>query len=191
MPLGALLKFLDRLLSSALRDALWSVFPKKFGCIIGAQRFTQTADIGHGVQLLMEKGADCRAQAAMAQGDISTYFDALPVVRICFYLRRMHVDVKRVCAIMRHQLLTHLVLDKNGETYTISMRSNGGITGSTLALTLARIPVEAVFRDLLEDLRPYGFPFDHGRLVFGSWVDNIYLCIGYCRKRLLYVVACF
>ena len=174
MPLGALLKFLDRLLSSALRDALWSVFPKRQGCIIGAQRFTQTADIGHGVQLLMEKGGDCKSQAALAQGDISTYFDALPLVRICLFLRRKHVDVKLLCAVMRHQLLTRLVLERHGETYTINMRSSGGITGSTLALTLARIPVEGVFRDLLDDLRPFGFPFNHGRLVFGSWVDNIY-----------------
>ena len=174
MPLGALLKFLDRLLSASLREVLWTVFPKTLGCIIGAQRFTQTADIGHGAQLLMEKGADCRSKAAFAQGDIATYFDELPIIRICLFLKRKHVDVKLLCAIMRLQLLTQLSFDKHGNSYVIGMRSKGGITGSTLALTLARIPVEAVFGELLDDLRPLGFPFDHGRLVFGSWVDNIY-----------------
>ena len=94
MPLTSLAKFLDCLLAHALKDALWSVFPKLPGCIIGAQRFTQCADIGHGAQLLMEKGADLRSRAAIAQEDVATVFDELPLVQIFLYLRRRSVDVR-------------------------------------------------------------------------------------------------
>ena len=147
MPLTSLAKFLDCLLAHALKDALWSVFPKLPGCIIGAQRFTQCADIGHGAQLLMEKGADLRSRAAIAQADVATFFDKLPLVQIFLYLRRRSVDARLLCAILRCQLLTRFKLSRDNEHFRINMRSSGGITGSTLALTLARIPVESVFRD--------------------------------------------
>ena len=171
---SSLATLLDSLLAHALKDALWSVSPKLPGCIVGAQRFTQCADIGHGAQLLMEKGADLRSRAAVAQGDIATYFDKLPLIQIFLYLRRRSVDARLLCAILRLQLLIKFRLSRHGEHFEINMRSSGGITGSTLALTLARIPVESVFRDLYDECWPLGFEIDNRRLVFGSWVDNIY-----------------
>ena len=121
----------------------------------------------------MEKGADLRSRAAIAQGDVATYFDKLPLVRIFLFLRRRCVDVRLLCAILRHQLLIKFRLSRHDEHFRINMRSSGGITGSTLATTLARIPVESVFRDFYEDCWPLGFEFDNRRLVLGSWVDNI------------------
>ena len=90
------------------------------------------------------------------------------------FLRRRSVDVRLLCAILRHQLLIKLRLSRHAEQFRVDMRSSGGITGSTLALTLARIPVESVFRELYDDCWPLGFEFENRRLVFGSWVDNIY-----------------
>ena len=53
-------------------------------------------------------------------------------------------------------------------------RTLGGLTASTLALTLARIPVESSISELLEDRSLCGFPFDETRLVYASWVHNFY-----------------
>ena len=191
MPLTALAKLLDSLLAHALKDALWSVFPKLPGCIVGAQRFTQCADIGHGAQLLMEKGADLRSRAAVAQGDIATYFDKLPLVRIFLFLRRCRVDVRLLCAILRHQLLIKLRLSRHGVHFKVNMRSSGGITGSTLALTLARIPVESAFRDLYDECWPLGFEYENRRLVFGSWVDNIYCASNNAESACLMLTRVF
>ena len=143
------MKFLDGLLASALRDSLVSVLPKLPGCIAAAQRFTQAADIGQGVQLLMEKGLDRKSNAALAQGDIKRYFDHLPLVRICRFLVAKGVDKRLMSAIMRHQLLIRLKIERGGTSLFIGFRSSGGITGSTLALTLSRVPVQSAFRELL------------------------------------------
>ena len=174
MPPGALVKFLDGLLASALRDSLVSVLPKLPGCIVGAQRFTQAADIGQGVQLLIEKGLDLKSNAALAQGDIKRYFDHLPLVRICRFLAAKGVDKRLLSAIMRHQLLIRLKIERSGVVFFVGLRSTGGITGSTLALTLSRVPVESAFRELLPTCKLHGFKISADRLVFGSFVDNIY-----------------
>ena len=56
----------------------------------------------------------------------------------------------------------------------IPRRSKGGLTGSNIALTLARIPIESSIAVLYEKAALCGFDTTLGRLVFASYVDNVY-----------------
>ena len=80
VPLTALLQLVDRVLSLALHDELLHLLPSIPGCMFGGRIGTQARDIGHGVSLLLEKGADRRGGAAVAQGDVRKYFDNLPLL---------------------------------------------------------------------------------------------------------------
>ena len=60
-------------------------------------------------------------------------------------------------------------------SFVISRRSCGRLTGSTFALALVRIPVESAFLELALVNRLKGFEVGGTRLVYASWVDNIYV----------------
>ena len=79
-----------------------------------------------------------------------------------------------LAAILRLQLLTQLFVRRGSCVHWILGRTLGGLTGSTLALTLARVPVESSISELLENRSFCGFPLDETRLVYASWVDNLY-----------------
>ena len=79
-----------------------------------------------------------------------------------------------LAAIARHQLLTSVFMSRRGLEVTLSPRAKDGHTGSILAMTLARIPVESSFVNLYPTCALRGFPVGKCRLVFGAWVDNIY-----------------
>ena len=90
----------------------------------------------------------------------------------------MAVETRRrttfVASIIRHQLCTGIRITRGIESFLVSNRSCDGLTGSTVALTLARIPVESVFLELAPVNRLKGFEVGGTRLVFASWFDNIY-----------------
>ena len=174
VPQCSLSKLVDNILSSLLFDRLTFLLPKRPGVFVGAQRFTQAKDLGAGVQLLMEKGLDMKSQSACAQADIARYFDSLPVLLCVNWLLAKKVERALLAALLRHQLLTGLEIRRGSAVFSIVGRSRGGLTGSNIARTLARIPVESVFLEVLPLCFDRGFGACSGRLVFGSWVDNIY-----------------
>ena len=65
-------------------------------------------------------------------------------------------------------------MSTRGLEVSLSPRAKGGLTGSTLAMMLARIPVESSLVNLYPSCALRGFPVGKCRLVFGAWVDNIY-----------------
>ena len=82
MPLPADLQVLDCLLAQRLNAWIDEHVAVPECCWVGARPFTQALDITHGLHLAIERGLDDRSQAAIAQSDIETYYDSLPVVRI-------------------------------------------------------------------------------------------------------------
>ena len=122
----------------------------------------------------MQKGLDLKSQAACAQGDIARYFDSLPILTIVRWLEARGVERALLSAVERLQLFTQLVICRSGHSFSIEGRTSGGLTGSTVALTLARIPVELAILEVLPLCFCRGFSVGKGRLVFGAWVDNIY-----------------
>ena len=151
---------------------------------MGAQRHTQVRDLGHRMSLLVEKGVDDCGCAAMAQGDIARYFDSLSVLRILKWLCSRGVDLALLAAVARRQLLTGVYVCRGGERVFLKPRAEGGLTGSTTALSLARVPVESAFADLYPSCALRGFPVQGCRVVFGSWVDNIYCASQHPQTRI-------
>ena len=174
IPQCTLLFVLDKLLSSLLTDRLSVLLPKHPDIFVGARKYTQPKDLGQGLNLVIEKGLDLKSRAAIAQADIATYFDCLPVFRVVMWLLVRGVERSLLAAIIRHQLCTLLRVCRGTVSVLLEGRSSGGLTGSNVALTLSRIPVESAFLELLPSCRLKGFAVSNSRLVFGSWVDNIY-----------------
>ena len=174
IPPCALLKILDAILSSLLCDRLTTLLPRHPDVFVGARKFTQTKDISQGLQLVIEKGLDLRSRASVAQADSRSYYDSLPVLRIVKWLLERGVERSLLASVVRHQLCSSIRIRRGVESFVIASRSCGGLTGSTVALTLARVPVGSTFLELAPSNRLKGFAVGGTRLVFASWVDNIY-----------------
>ena len=69
-----------------------SMFPAIDSIFIGAQPKTQTLDIMHGLQGVIEKGLDSFGQSAVAQMDIKRFYDSIKPLRIYRYLVRNGAD---------------------------------------------------------------------------------------------------
>ena len=54
------------------------------------------------------------------------------------------------------------------------VRSSGGLTGSRIALLLARVPIESTLIELSGSLVPLGVEVQHVTLLASTCVDNIY-----------------
>ena len=151
-----------------------SLLPTTRGFFVGGRRGTQPLDIGHAAALLVEKGLDMGSQASIAQADVKSYFDSLPLLKIMHWLLVLGVDLALLTAILRAQLLTTVILCIGRTESTIPFRGSGGLTGSLVALLLARIPIESTFLEMTDHLIPLGFKIDHFSLLAASWIDNIY-----------------
>jgi hypothetical protein len=77
VPLSALLCITDRALGALFEVQLQTLRPKIPGVYFGVLPKTQALGIAHGISTLMEVGPDNRSQVAVAQMDITSYFDAL------------------------------------------------------------------------------------------------------------------
>ena len=126
-------------------------------------------------QLNHRKGLDNASNGCIAQVDIHKYFDSLPVLRIACWLCRQGIDVCLVAAIVRHQLLPRVKVFQHSAHDLILMRSRGGLTGSFLALLLARVPIESTLIELRPSLAPCGFDVDGFKLIACTYIDNIYV----------------
>ena len=144
------------------------------GCIFGALKWTQAKDVAQGAPLAMEKGLDGHSDASVCQCDVRRYFDSLPLLRICIFLENEGVPVSLLAAILRHQFLTRIILMYRSVSRLLPSRSKGGLTGSNVALTMARVPIELTAAELYETCALKGFDIGIARLVFATYVDNVF-----------------
>ena len=70
------------------------------GIFLGAQSKTQANDIGSAINLVMEKSQDLKGAGPLAQADIKSYFDSLPILEIAQYLIEKRVGPSVVAAIV-------------------------------------------------------------------------------------------
>ena len=174
VPMSSILRLLDTVLSINLEHNLRSLLPVVPGCFIGAQRHTQCLDIAHGAALLVEKALDCRSEGCFAQADIKCFFDSLPTRLILMWLVRRGMDKFLVAAIGRHQLLSTVYVYQGHCRCMVANRFSGGLTGSRLALLLARVPVESMFAELGSTMSALCFQAGPISLKGAAYVDNLY-----------------
>ena len=174
VPLTALMQIVDSVLTYVLEPLVSQLFPLRPGLFIGCRPYTQGLDIGFGAQLWIEKALDTRSGGALAQSDIKTFFDANPLLKCVLYLCDRGVPRQLLAAVLRHQLFTQVYLSMKGHNFLVHNRSQGGLTGSRLAMLLGRIPVEASFLRLWDSLAFCCFRAGIFKIVGGAYVDNLY-----------------
>jgi len=122
---------------------------------------------------LLEKGIDNKSHCAIAQADIAKYYDSLPLFKLSTWLLLKGVPACLVAACLRHQAFTslHVALSGASSSPTIRNRHIGGLTGSRIAGSLGRIPVEEMVLILEPTWTDRAFL---NQVSIGTWVDNIF-----------------
>ena len=174
LPLGVVWQVLDVLIADRLNLDIDMIFQTNPSTFVGGQPRTQVLDIAAGIQLVVEKSLDRKSQGAVAQADIRTYYDRIPMVRIAYFLLHAGVSPLLVGAILRHQLLPSVELGEAGMAARINVRSKGGLTGSRVAGACGRIPVEDTLKMLDRECSHLGFRVGSGVLTVSSYIDNLY-----------------
>ena len=152
VPMSSILVLVDRVLSLSLEPILDNFLPITLCIFVGGRRFTQTLHIGHAVALIIEIGLDNESNAVVAQADIRSYFDDLLVWKITRWLLDRGCPLSLLAAVLRFQILTKLVLFLGCSQAEVRRRSSGGLTGSTVALLLSRVPVESTMLELEQSI---------------------------------------
>jgi len=96
------------------------------------------------------------------------------VLAIAQWLLARGVPSPLVGAMLRHQMLPHIVVHASSVCAPIKGRSRGGLTGSRTAGALGRIPVEDVIQFRAAQWSSWGFQAGPNTLTVASFVDNIY-----------------
>ena len=175
IPQSDTLILLDRVLTELLTPFVDSTFPGIPGIFSGGQPHAQVKDIGSAVWLTIEKGLDMRSSAAVAQMDIQTYFDHLPLLLICRWCERQGFDTSIIAAATSLQLFVLVLFWVGSASALVGCRTRGGFTGANLALNLSRILVESAIRALLPQLQPLGFEITETySIAVAVWIDNVY-----------------
>ena len=147
LPLPAVLQVIDVLLARMLTEHIDKALHHVDDTFIGARPLTQTLDIAHGVQFVIEKCLDDKSQGGVAQMDVEKYYDSLDGLLICRWLEG-HGVPRSICACaLRHQILPQVRLCAGSACVPIPYRTIGTLTGSRVAGALGRIPVEATISD--------------------------------------------
>ena len=125
--------------------------------------------------MFVEKSLDSHSEGAIAQVDVATYYDDLPILRILKWLEARGVCLTLLTTICRCQLFVPILVCLRTQTCRIDRRSSGGMTRSVLAVLLSRIPIDSTFSELKSSLDTCGFRVDSGvRVLASAWVDNLY-----------------
>ena len=113
-----------------------------------------------------------RCVACVAQADVRKYYDSLPMLRLLYWLLHKGADKTRVMACMRHQLMTQIKvrLPLANKCSVIRNRIVGGLTGSRVAGSLARIPIEEMLVTFADSWIAKGFA---KQVTVASWIDNL------------------
>ena len=88
LPLPAVLVIIDAFLCARWDHWINMHVAQPYGVHIGARPKTQSLDITHSLHLIIEQGLDAKNGSAVAQSDILSYFDSLPL--LSGYLRKGH-----------------------------------------------------------------------------------------------------
>ena len=176
LPQNSFLTLLDLMVSNRLHVLITQRLPlcPADGFYVGALPRTQTMDVAHTLQLVVDKAGDLQGNGCIAQADICQYYDNLPLARLANWLLLNGCNPATVAVCVRQQALANVcicVRDANC-TLRIQHRAVGGLTGSRVAGALGRICVEETFYNFKEKWLRCGF---QNRAVAGSWVDNVYV----------------
>lgn len=141
----------------------------------GARPFTQVLDITHALGMVVERGFDDRSCAAIATMDVRHYYDSVNIPSIIAELRKGSTDrtTNFAQATLRIQNLTSLRIECGPEAFNIPPRARGSLTGSRVAVALARVPLLECLKKLRSKLEPMGFPVSGGKLAIATYVDNM------------------
>ena len=71
-------------------------------------------------------------------------------------------------------MLTIVRISSGTCSENVDGRSSGGLTGSFLALLLARVPMESCFKELEAALFSCDYPASHTKLLVATYIDNVY-----------------
>jgi hypothetical protein len=174
LPLPAILTILDCILFNMWEPVVDALFPAVASVFIGARPHTQTLDIMHGLQGVIEKGLDSHGQAAIAQMDIRRYYDSIPIVRIYRYLVGMDCSRARAACLLRLHCSTPIELSFDAGSIRVLSRTVGALTGTRTAGLLGRIPVEDVIKHRHSAWEQLSFKTDSCALTLATYIDNLF-----------------
>ena len=167
LPMPVILSMLDMILASRLEkvlDPLVQSLPASF--VIGARRKTQMLDVTFPLSLVIEKGLDMHSKAVVASGDIKQYFDYVNVLSIAHWLVKHFYKLQDIAALVSIQCLPSITLSIAGREFVHRFRGSGLVTGTRVAVQLARIPVFDVVEFLLHRTRSSMPSFKTGGVEF-------------------------
>ena len=141
---------------------------------MGARPKTQILDIAHGLHLALEKALDDHSRGAIAQLDIEKYYDSIRLLIVGRWLVSHGCPVALAACALRQQMMPQVSLNISGVDVAIPARSCGSLTGSRVAGTLARVPVESTIQARHAHWKRWGFKCDRGALTVSTYVDNLY-----------------
>ena len=177
LPMPAVMQIIDAALAATVNRFVDQVLPPRLGCWVGARPGTQCLEIAHSLQMVIEKGMDMKSCAAIAQQDVQTFYDTLRMLRIAKWLQNRGLNPGLTACLLRHQLLTQVVLRSGALAIPITNRSVGGLTGSRLAGALGRVPIEDVIELRHDHWKKWGFKIDDNvSLTLSNYVDNMFSC---------------
>ena len=175
LPLPAPHQISDAVIANQVHAHLDRILPKQRNLFVGGRPCTQCQDISHAIQLTMERGLDDLSEAAVAQADIETFYDSLPIRKICLELIDTGLDPAVAAAAFRHQMMPRVELSSNNfKVASFNFRTIGGLTGSRVAGALARYPVESTMQALEPALRRWQFQAAHVQIMLAAYIDNMY-----------------
>ena len=93
------------------------------------QAETQCADIAFASHLVIEKSLDDHGRGALAQSDISQYYDNLPVIKVMEWCEHRGVNHNSLLAIGKLQLCCTVCVRVGAFEAVIPNRVVGGLTG--------------------------------------------------------------
>ena len=175
LPQSSILSILDVAFAERLNSFLDTIFPldTSRGIYTGGVKHTQTLDIAHGIHLALDRGLDLMSDCAVAQADVRTYFDKLPITSLALWLEQKGFSKASIACVLRQQMIIQVCVRFKHCPVTpfIKNRAIGGLTGSRVALALSRIPIATLFESLYETHACFAF---QGRLFAASWIVNLF-----------------
>ena len=190
LPLPALLTIVDCILFNLWEPVVDSLFPEVGSVFIGARPHTQTLDIMHGLQGVIEKGLDSHGHAAIAQMDIRRYYDSIPILRIYRYLVGKECNRAQAACMLRLHCSIPIELTFDAGSITVPSRTVGALTGTRTAGLLGRIPVEDVIKHRHHVWEPLSFKTDCCALSVATYIDNLF-STGTCAEDAVAILEDF
>jgi len=174
LPLPSVLVLVDCILFNRWQPLLDKLYPEVPSVFFGARPKTQTLDIMHGLQGVIEKGLDRHGWAAIAQMDIRRFYDSLPVLLIYKHLLELCGELALAISLLRLHVCPVVSLGFGEARVSFATRTVGGLTGTRTAGLLGRVPVEDVVQCRHQVWEKSCFKTDEDFLALAVYIDNIF-----------------